>query len=219
LDTINLADGPSLAAHWRSGSQGRLGNPVKNHFALFAGWLACGGMAASVACAAAGSTPPTDAQALYERGLSFYKKGQAEEAIADFTAAIATKPDFLEAYVNRGENYQTLKQYDKAVADYDQALKLRPNYAVAINDRGSAEYAQRKLDAALADFNRALEIDPRDPFTLDNRGWLYLRKSDWQKAEADFAKGLALTKNPIVSEDLQKGLAKAKGHQAPSPEE
>src|SRR5690242_15054587 len=105
---------------------------------LFAGSLACGAAAVSIALAAPASAP--DAEYLYQLGLSFYRMQQPVNAIAAFTSAIAAKPDFAEAYANRGENFQNLKQYGMAIEDYNAALQIRPNYQMAINDRGSAEY-------------------------------------------------------------------------------
>jgi lipoprotein NlpI len=71
------------------------------------------------------------AAAYYNRGNSYDGKGLHDQAIADFTQAIAIKPDFSPAYYNRGAAYETKGLRDLAIADYRATLKLDPNQALA----------------------------------------------------------------------------------------
>ena len=48
---------------------------------------------------------PRFAEAYYNRGLAYGKKGQYDKAISDYTKAIEINPRFAEAYNNRGDAY------------------------------------------------------------------------------------------------------------------
>jgi tetratricopeptide (TPR) repeat protein len=102
------------------------------------------------------------ATAYYNRGEAFRAGGKKEEAIADFTTAIALKPNYVILYDSRGAAYFEKGDYDRAIADCAQAIELyRGNgspwtYLV----RGKAYKAKGMNREALADFNKALIIQP-----------------------------------------------------------
>src|ERR1700761_9375824 len=54
------------------------------------------------------------------RGLSHDNKGLYDQAIADFTHAIAIKPDFAEAFISRGVSYAHKREYDTAIGNFTQ---------------------------------------------------------------------------------------------------
>ena len=74
--------------------------------------------------------------------IAYYKKGELDKAIANYTKAIELQPDYAEAYYNRGLAYRNKATFDKAIADYDKAIALKPDFAEAYNNRGSA-YANK----------------------------------------------------------------------------
>ena len=57
-------------------------------------------------------------------------KGDLDQAIADYTQAIALDPKYAVAYNNRGIAYCDKGDLDQAIADYTQAIALDPKYAV-----------------------------------------------------------------------------------------
>src|SRR5262249_12061117 len=71
---------------------------------------------------------PGTVGALYNRGLAYQNKGDAKNALADYTQAITLDPKFPLAYGNRGNVYQAGGDYDRAIADYDRAIALNPKY-------------------------------------------------------------------------------------------
>jgi lipoprotein NlpI len=58
------------------------------------------------------------AAAYYNRGNAYDGKGLHDQAIADFTQAIAIKPDLAQAYYNRGVAYEGKRLRDLAIADF-----------------------------------------------------------------------------------------------------
>jgi len=64
--------------------------------------------------------------AYLDRGLTYAANNDANNALADYTAAIAAKPDDLLAYRERAAVYVALGDFEKAKADYAALLKLQP---------------------------------------------------------------------------------------------
>jgi tetratricopeptide (TPR) repeat protein len=67
---------------------------------------------------------PDLAEAYYNRGVAFGRKGNLDGEIADYTDAIRLKPDFAGAYYNRGVAYEEKGEKAKADEDFAQAEKL-----------------------------------------------------------------------------------------------
>jgi tetratricopeptide (TPR) repeat protein len=65
------------------------------------------------------------------RGLAYRYKGLYDQAIADYTQAIALKPDFADTYTGRAAAYERKGLRDRAIADYRTALRLDPNQTLA----------------------------------------------------------------------------------------
>ena len=78
------------------------------------------------------------------RGNMYYKKGQIDKAIDDYTRAIEINPGFATAYYNRGSAYNFEGRIDIASHDYKKALKLNPRYGETNDDR---EIVCRRLRA------------------------------------------------------------------------
>lgn len=64
-------------------------------------------------------------------------QGLYQDAIADYTQAIALQPGHCRALYNRAFSYDRLGHAEEAVADYTCALKLEPGNATALHNRGS----------------------------------------------------------------------------------
>ncbi len=97
------------------------------------------------------------------RGNAYYRKGDYDRAIADYTRAIQLKPNDAEAYYNRGNAYADKGDYDRAIADYERAIQLKPDLAEAYYNRGIAYKMRGEKEKAIADFKRFLELS-KDPY-------------------------------------------------------
>ncbi|MEJ0064567.1 MAG: tetratricopeptide repeat protein [Caulobacteraceae bacterium] len=99
-------------------------------------------------------------QAYNNRGAAYFKSGEFDRAMHDFSEAIRLKPNSAEAYANRGNIYFHQGQYDRAAADYDQAIRFDPKLAAAYANRGSAHFHKREFNRAIEDYEAALRLDP-----------------------------------------------------------
>ncbi|HUV03021.1 MAG TPA: tetratricopeptide repeat protein [Desulfobacteria bacterium] len=96
------------------------------------------------------------------RGYTYYKKGNFENALKDYNRAIELDPNNAGYYNSRGTTYRKSKRYDKEEKDYKKALELDPNYDVAMlnlselnimtkNYMDAHEMAEKALNIAKGD--------------------------------------------------------------------
>ena len=133
------------------------------------------------------------------RGNRHYDAGKYEDAIAEYTQAIALDPKYAAAYNNRGAANNNLGKYAEAIADYDQAIALDPKYAVAYNNRGAAYDDLGKYAEAIADYTQAIALDPKDAAAYNNRGNAYADLGKYAEAIADYTQAIALDPKDAVT--------------------
>ena len=79
----------------------------------------------AINAADANASPATNPSKSYrERGLSAYRGGDMDRALADFDLAIQRDPGFAEAYLNRGIVLYQMHQFNRAFADMDKARRI-----------------------------------------------------------------------------------------------
>lgn len=95
-------------------------------------------------------------------GIAHNGAGQYEQAIADFTTAIAagdlSQTNQVRAMYNRGVSYDSLGRTDDAIAAYGEALRLKPDFSPALNNRANAYRRLGRLDEAQQDYWSALAV-------------------------------------------------------------
>src|SRR3989338_687728 len=122
------------------------------------------------------------------RGIAWRRKGNLDNAIADFNNSIRLNPNFAEAYNNRGAAWAIKGNLDNAIADYNKAIRLDPNNVLAYNNRGNAWAVKGNLGKAIADYNKAIRLDPNFAEAYNDRGIAWRRKGNLDKADTDFRK-------------------------------
>lgn len=117
----------------------------------------------------------TQLDILLARGQVSERNQDFEQALADYTRAIALRPSLGRAFTCRGLLYLQRSDLTLALADFTESIALEPENARAWNNRGTVLLQCNQLQRALADFDRALELCPTLPKALRNRGkTLYL---------------------------------------------
>jgi tetratricopeptide (TPR) repeat protein len=117
-------------------------------------------------------------------------RGQIEQAIHEFTAALSIDPQLIAAHYNRGNCRVRMGQFDAALADLDAALRLAPGFVDARALRGVVLIRKGDLDSALADLNHALALTPRHVGALTARGSLLLAQNHVDAALTDYTASL-----------------------------
>lgn len=111
-------------------------------------------------------------QLLVNRGITYMRRHEFTEALADLDAVLERDHNNAEAHLNRGAVLLQMHQPGPAVAAITQALSLgvqEPHKAYF--NRGAAREALGDLRGAYEDYNTALEIQP-----------------DWGPANAELAR-------------------------------
>ena len=139
-----------------------------------------------------GATSEDLAEARFTRGGVYLKQDQIEQAIADYTVAIALKPNFAEAFLNRGNAYDDAGARDQALHDYDEALRINPSFAMAYSNRGLLYDEKGEHDRAVKDYDQALRLEPKYLSAIKNRARARFYQGDFVAATQDFTQALSL---------------------------
>jgi tetratricopeptide (TPR) repeat protein len=135
---------------------------------------------------------PRDVHAYIDRAKVYgWVKGDRDNALADYDAAIRFDPGNAAALFERGKFY-ALKDYDRAITDFDQAIRLDPGNAAIWLERSDANYQKKDYDRAIADCDEVIRLDPKNADAFMKRAWAYERKHDYDRAVADFGQMIRL---------------------------
>jgi tetratricopeptide (TPR) repeat protein len=161
----------------------------------------------------AGAYDPTDARIFGRRAAAQKGKGEWDQAIRDYTAAIdkersgAVRADYC---VWRGMVYQQTGQLDKALADFSKAVSLDSGSAAAYAHRGDA-YMEIDLDRSVDDLNCAANIcreNPKANYRLEDvlteRAACHMARDEYDSAAHDFAEAMLLNPRSVKSSDLDR---------------
>jgi hypothetical protein len=97
---------------------------------------------------------PTDAQAMFTKGITLADLNRRDEAIKTFTEITERYPALPEPYNNLAVLYAESGQYDKARKALEAALRTHPSYATA-HDNLAGIYARMASEA----YDKALQLD------------------------------------------------------------
>lgn len=98
------------------------------------------------------------AEAYQMRGLVYFQQELYEQAIADYTQAIALKPDRWETYYQRGQAYYAKGAYEQAILDCNHCLTLDHRQGQAYHLRGKAYAKLGQDEAAIMDYCQAKQL-------------------------------------------------------------
>jgi tetratricopeptide (TPR) repeat protein len=123
-------------------------------------------------------------------GQLLYERGQLEEAVGEYSAALGIDRKLIAAHYNRGACHLRLGKLDEAIADLDTAIRLGPGFVDARALRGVVLGLKGDVDRALADLNHALDLAPRHVGALTARGNIWLARGNPDAALADYTASL-----------------------------
>jgi lipoprotein NlpI len=134
----------------------------------------------------------------WRRGNGFFRRGDRDRALDEYSEAIRLSPDNAQFYNDRAQRYSDRNDYPHAIADYDVAIRLNSGYSRAFNGRGLAYYFSGDNAHALEDFNEAIRQDPNYGQAINNRGNAEVRDGSLDRAIDDYTEaGRLLPKSHI----------------------
>ncbi len=145
---------------------------------------------------------PQNSQAYFHRGKAYFKRGELDNAIADYDKSIELNPDNAEVYGNRGLALYGKGDLSGAIESFTQGINLAPKdprtLLVYIN-RANAYVGKGDYENAFADFDSVIALDSQNTWAYYNRGLAYKIKGDTDKAVADFKKILEINPNDMLA--------------------
>jgi tetratricopeptide (TPR) repeat protein len=154
---------------------------------------------------------PLSPGAHYNLGLALHRKGQLDEAIAEFRETIRLKKDSAAAHGELGSALLDRGQLDEAIAECREAIRLNPNFAEAHCNLGTARSEMGQLDEAIAEFRAAILVKKDLAMAHNNLGNALREKGQLDEAIAEFWEairlktGFALAHNNLGGALLDKG--------------
>ncbi len=101
-------------------------------------------------------------------------KGAWEQAIHEFTRAIALDSSYIEAWYNRGLLYEKLGDLEKACEDFKQVVNRAPSFHAARHNLGILHIKRQQWEDAERVFEGILEVEPREPDAHYHLAEIYL---------------------------------------------
>jgi protein O-mannosyl-transferase len=125
-------------------------------------------------------------------GIALALKGQIDEALRQYQAAIRLKSDNAEAHYNLGLALDLKGQIDEAMRQFQEALRLKPDYADAHNNFGLALERKGQTDEAIGQFQTALRLKPDHAEAHNNLGIAFYQQRRTGEAIRQFQEALRL---------------------------
>lgn len=125
--------------------------------------------------------------------------GPYEEAIAQFTHAIAMDPNYSEYYNERGNMYLKIGNLDEALKDYLKAIELSPPYQEVWTNLGLCYRHRGQMVEAVHAYSIAFDLNPYAVPSVIGRAEALEILEQSEAALADYNTAIALNPNqPIL---------------------
>ena len=139
------------------------------------------------------SPPPArKGEAYYYIGMSFLKKGNQGEALANLTRSIELRPENPPAKLARGKIYIEQKKFDLAVGDLTAAANAMPQNEEAQYELAMAYSWQNNYNQAIDQFKKVLAINNRNVYAHYWIGLAYSKINQTGQAEEHWRSFLEL---------------------------
>lgn len=148
------------------------------------------------------------------RGILLLAKGEYDQAIAEFRAAMQDGPEFAAAYVNIARAYWQKGDTKAALENLGTAGRLDPRMREVPLMLGNIALKDKNLDVAESRFLEALSLEPNDTDTLNCLGLVYDARGDFDRAEVYFRKAVEVDADYAEGYNNLGNIAKKRGDAA-----
>lgn len=123
-------------------------------------------------------------------GERYLNEGKLDEALAQFSKALASDPSSVPALNKAGWVLLLQKKPDKSIEKLNRSIEINPNDPETYMMRAGAYISKKYWGRAMNDYKKASELSPDNPDIYFGMGRLCLTKKDFEKAEKYFNKAL-----------------------------
>ncbi len=145
----------------------------------------------------------------FGKGVSFYKQGQYDKAIAEFEAIVEEHSDYESGHRILGISYLKTDQAEKAVESFKKALELKDDVYASHQGLGIAHYNMGQFQDAVTALEKAEAYakSPADRYQLHHtRGSAYFNLAMYDRAISDLERAVSIRRGQF-DDVLQLGLA------------
>jgi tetratricopeptide (TPR) repeat protein len=146
------------------------------------------------------------------RGYVLYATGNYEEALREYTAAIAINDKLWDLHYSMGVVYKLLGEYDQAVQEMLTAIALNPTNPDIPTDISRTYATIGQFGRAVQYAEQALSIDPSSPNLHGNLGVMLYKNGDYERASQELS--LAVRGGTTTSGIVVEGLPLSPGRVA-----
>jgi len=138
-----------------------------------------------------------DAQALFNRGNTALRKGDAAEAVEDFRQFVRLEPNSAEGYFNLGLALQSAGELARALDALRKAASLHPGMRGIHLFSGIVEYKLNHLAKAHSELAQATQSEPKNSAAWMWLGVVELAQNRTESAAAALDRAAALDPNDL----------------------
>jgi tetratricopeptide (TPR) repeat protein len=151
-----------------------------------------------------------------ETGITYYKKGKFDAALAVFNQLIKVNGEIPEYLHYRARIQSRRGALDESLIDFDKLLSFDAYNTTFISDRAVVLHLLKRNNEAMEAFDQALNLDPNNPYRYSSRAYFKDRIGDLKGAILDYEKAIELDPEDAVSHN-NKGMVEEKlGYQEQS---
>lgn len=148
----------------------------------------------------------------YMFGLSSWKAGDPEQAIASFDEALRIDPQHRKSLLNSARVLLETGRPREALERVERAMSLEPLSGEGLRLLGRARYELKQIPEAIDAYQRAIALDERDGWAMNNLGLIYIQQDRGDAALPVLARAVELRSNsPVFQNNLGTALERT-GH-------
>jgi tetratricopeptide (TPR) repeat protein len=136
---------------------------------------------------------PNDADALYNRGKTFYNLGRISEALSDYDRAIEFDSNLTDASIDKIYALASMGNYSEAIKCSDKLIPNDPDNPRIFYQRGLIYSIKKDNNLALDNFNRAIKLNPKYVNSLQGRAIVLNRLKNYSEALRSVEEGINLS--------------------------
>ena len=134
---------------------------------------------------------PTDHRAHNNLGNIHRRRGEYDEAVAEFEEALNVRPH-PQTLSNLGAVLRKQGKIEEAFKAYERAIALAPNDPEPYFGRGIVYAGEGRFEEAMASYDRALELDPTYADVWSNIGALAMQRGERARAIEAYRRGITI---------------------------
>jgi tetratricopeptide (TPR) repeat protein len=148
----------------------------------------------------------------YMYGLSSWKAGDREQAIAAFDEALRLDPRHRKSLLNSARVLLETGRPREALERVEHALSIEPLSGEGLRLLGRARYELKQIPEAIDAYQQAIALDERDAWAMNNLGLIYIQQDRSDVALPILARAVELrSTSPVFQNNLGTALERT-GH-------